>query len=366
MESKKLLIELIIYKRKKYGILQDYIFLHLQYLLKIKQNYRLALYFVGKYSLSDINFSFLSRYYLYEIKNYICNNFMNPINSNLIKDQYIINYKEDNIFIQKFLNFILLYLMIKKLLKISCEKIIYFYTFKEGLHNSLFLQKFSKSKIYPVIKSAEDIQTSFSKLKFLIDEYYKEKKIPIESIELSYLISNFIKLIDGKIPQDMLKYFTPILYFKASLYEKLSNEFHNFMMSNPLIINLTQKDTFDISYFSLNILDKLGYSYTDLKNKDFHEKLFPGTPELIKEHNLIMKEFLFFYKNVHIKDKTFLKSKEGFLISINFICKIFPNFERDFFLITNILLKIFLKEKSNSVFVPKENICICQVVCQQI
>ena len=325
-----------LYKRKKYGLLQDYIFLHLQYLLKIKQNYRLALYFVGKYLLSNIKFSFLSRYYLYEIKRYICNNFMNQKNSNIIKDQYIINYKEDNIFIKKFLNYTLLYLMIKKLLKISCEKIIYFYTFKAGLHNSLCLQKYSKSKIYPIIKSAEDIQTSISKLRFLIKDYYQQEKIPIESIELSYLISNFIKLIDGKISQNMLKYFTPILYFKDSLYEKLSNEFHRFMTGNPLILNLTQKDTFDISYFSLNILDKLGYSYTDLKNKDFHEKLFPGTPELIKEHNLIMKEFLFFYKNVHIKDKTFLKSKEGFLISINFICKIFPNFERDFFLITNI------------------------------
>ena len=108
------------------------------------------------------------------------------------------------------------------------------------------------------------------------------------------------------------------------------------MMSNPLIINLTQKDTFNISYFSFNILDKLGYSYADLKNKDFHEKLFPGTPEIIKEHNVIMKAFLFYHKNVYTKDKTFLKSKEGFLISINFICKTFPTFEKDFFLIINI------------------------------
>ena len=326
-----------LYKTKKYDFLQDYIFIHLQYLLKIKQNFRLALFFVGRYSLSNIKFSFLSRYYLYEIKKYIRNNFINSKTSNAIKDQYIINYKEDNIFMQKFVNYIMLYLMIKKLLKISCEKIIYFYSFKAGLHNSLSLQKYSKSKIYPVIQSAEDIQTSISKLKFLIKEYYREVKIPIESIELSYLISNFIKLINGKISQDILRYISPILYFKDSLYEKLSNEFHQYTMQNPLIINLTQKDTFNITYFTNNILDRLGYSYTDLKNKDFHEKLFPGATELIKEHCLIMKEFLFFYKNTFSKEKTFLKSKEGFLISINFTCKIFPNFNEDFFLIINII-----------------------------
>ena len=62
-----------LYKRKDYQILETYIFIHLQYLIKIKQNYRLALYFVGKYLLCGIKFSFLSRYYLYEIKKYINN-----------------------------------------------------------------------------------------------------------------------------------------------------------------------------------------------------------------------------------------------------------------------------------------------------
>ena len=334
-----------LYKRKKFGVLQDYIFIHLQYLLKIKQNFRLALYYAGKYSSSDIKFSFLSRYYLYEIKKYIYNNFMNMKNSNIIKDHYIIDYKENNIFIKKILNYILLYLMLKKLLKISCEKIIYFYTFRTELHNSLSLQKYSKSKIYPVINSAEEIQSSISKLKYLLKENYKEEKIPIESIELCYLISNFIKLIDGKISQDIMKYITPLIYFKDSYYDKLSEEFHHFMISNPLIINLTKKDTFNILYFTNFIMDKLGYNYLDLKNKDFHEKLFPGTQELIKEHNLILKEFLFFYKNFYSKTNTFLKSKEGFLISINFTCQVYPSFNHDFLLISNI---IFNEDSGNS------------------
>ena len=86
-----------LYERKNYSLLENYIFIHLQYLIKIKQNYRLALYFVGKYSGCDLKFSLLSRYFLYEIKKYICKNIVNLNNLKIIKDPYIIKSKEDNI-----------------------------------------------------------------------------------------------------------------------------------------------------------------------------------------------------------------------------------------------------------------------------
>ena len=326
-----------LYKRKNYDTLQTYIFIHLQYLIKIKQNFRLALYFVYKYSVSDIKFDFLSRYFLYEIKKYINKSIINLNNTDKVKDPYITKYREDNIAMKKLVNYISLYRMIKKLLEVSCGKIIYFNTFKSELHNSLALQKYVKLKIYPIVASAEEIETSISKLKFLIEKYNKKENNHIESIELCYLISNFFTLINGKISQDILENISPILYFKESHYIKLGNEFHLFMMSNPLIISLTKKDTFNISYFTNFFLDKLGYNYSELKNKDFHEKLFPGEKELAKEHSYVMKQFLFFNKNTYTKAKTFLKTKEGYLISINFVCKTFPNFSDNFFLIANII-----------------------------
>ena len=326
-----------LYKRKDCQILETYIFIHLQYLIKIKQNYRLALYFVGKYLLCGIKFSFLSRYYLYEIKKYINNSIIHLQKIKLINDPYIIKYKQENISLKKLINYLLLYNMIKKLLKYSCEKIIYFYSFRSELHNSLSLQKYIKSKIYPVIYAAEDVQLSISKLKYLMEKYNKEEKHPIESIELSYLICNFFKLVYGKLTQDISENINPILYFKEMHYEKLENEYHLFMMSNPLIISLTKKDSFIINYFTNIFLNKLGYTSSDLMNKDFHEKLFPGGQDLIKEHTLILKQFLFFHKNFYCKSKTFLKSKEGYLVSIDFKCKIFPNFTNNFFLISNII-----------------------------
>ena len=306
-------------------------------MIRIKSNYRIALYYASKYSNYGIKLGFLTRYFLYEIKKYICKIFINSKNFKNIEDSYIIKYNKENLSMKKLIKYLVLYHIIKKLLKISCQNIIFFFSFRIDLHNTLSLQKYIKTKIHPVIESSEEIQLSINKLKFLIEKIYNEEKVPIESIELSYLISNFFKLLEGKISQDILKYITPILNFRDLYYEKLVNEFHHFMMSNPLILSLNFKDTFSISYFTNYFLEKLGYSYSELKNQDFHEKLFPGSPDLIKEHTFMMKQFLFFYENVFSKDNTFIKSNEGYLVSINFICKTFPNFQQNFNLITNII-----------------------------
>ena len=336
-----------LYRRKKYNYLQTYIFIHLQYIIKIKQNYRLALYYLGKYSQSEIKFNLLSKFSLYEIKKYICKSIFNQKNTNLIQDPYIKKYKEENIKLGQLMDYISLFNIVRKILKISCESIIQFYTFRRELHNSLSLQKYKKTKIYPIFQFSEKIQSSIFKLQYLLEKLNKEKKHSLESIELSYLICNFFELINGRIPQEILSNVRPILHFKDSLYEKLINEFHLFMMNNPLIISLTQKDTFNIVYFTNIFLSKLGFSFVDLKNKDFHEKLFPGNQDLIKEHSLILKQFLFFYSNSYRKCNTFIKSKEGFLVSISFDCKVFPSFIDDFLLIANVIFNDDIKNTDN-------------------
>ena len=325
-----------LYRRKKYDYLQIYIFIHLQYIIKIKQNYRLALYFLGQYSLSEIKFSLLSQYCLYEIRTYICGCIFNKSNTNLIKDPYIKKYKEENIKLEQLMDYISLFNIVRKIIKISCESIIQFYSFRRELHNSLSLQKYKKTKIYPVLQSSEKIQSSIFKLKYLLDKLNKEKKQRLESVELSYLICNFFKLLEGRIPQDVLGNVKPLLYFRDSLYDQLINEFYLFMMNNPLIVVLTEKDSFNIIYFTNIFMKKLGFSFSDLKYKDFHEKLFPGNQELIKEHSLILKQFLFYQNNSYSKFNTFIKSKEGYLVSVSFECKVFPTFMNDFLFIANV------------------------------
>ena len=337
-----------LYRRKKYSYLQTYIFIHLQYIIKVKQNYRLALYYLGKYSQSEIKFNLLSKFSLYEIKKYICKSIFNLKNTNLIQDPYIKKYKEENIKLGQLMDYISLFNIVRKILKTSCESIIQFYTFRRELHNSLSLQKYKKTKIYPIFQFSEKIQSSIFKLKFLLEKLNKEKKHSLESIELSYLICNFFELINGRIPQEILSNVKPILHFKDSLYEKLINEFHLFMMNNPLIINLTQKDSFNIVYFTNIFLSKLGFSFMDLKNKDFHEKLFPGNQDLIKEHSLILKQFLFYQSNSYRKFNTFIKSKEGYLVSVNFDCKCFPSFIDEFLIIANVIFNDDNKNMNNN------------------
>ena len=335
-----------LYRRKKFDYMPIYIFIHLQYIIKIKQNYRLALYFLSKYSKSEIKFDFLSQYYLYEIKNYINKSILNQGDINNIKDPYIKKYKEENMNLEQLIEYISLFNIVKKIIKVSCESIIQFYSFCRELHNSLSLQKYKNTKIYQVLQLSEKIQLSIFKLQFLLNKLNKSKKHSLESIELSYLICNFFKLLEGRVPQEILNNVKPILYFKDSLYEQLINEFHLFMMDNPLIISLTQKDTFDIIYFTNIFLKKLGFSFSDLKNKDFHEKLFPGNQELIKNHTLILKQFLFFYNNTYYKCNTFIKSKEGYLVPVNITTKVFPTFLYDFLLIVNVVFKNKLKNNN--------------------
>ena len=334
---------------KNYDILEIYIFIHLQFLIKIKQNYRLALYFVSKYSLSEIKLSFLSRYFLYEIKKYICKSIFSLNKISLIKDPYILKYKEENIIMKKLINYFKYAYIIKRLLCICCEKINFYFKFRGDLHNSLFLQKYNKTKIIPIINAAEETKSSIYKLELLIDKIYNKQKKMIESIEISYLICNFFKLINGNISEEFLQKITPIFYFKQKHLEQLNNEFQQYMISNPLIISLSRNDTFIIRHFNNIFIEKLGYITKDLINKDFHKQLFPGGKELIKEHSFLLKQFLFFYKNEYVKNRTFLKSKEGYLVSIDFICKIFPNFDNDFYLIANITFNDDLNKNNFSI-----------------
>jgi hypothetical protein len=90
-----------LYEIKNYEILEDYIFIHLQYLIKIKLNYRLALYFVSKYSNFGIKLGFFTRYFLYEIKKYICKNIINFKNLTTIGDSYADKYNKENFEMRK-------------------------------------------------------------------------------------------------------------------------------------------------------------------------------------------------------------------------------------------------------------------------
>jgi hypothetical protein len=168
------------------------------------------------------------------------------------------------------------------------------------------------------------------------------------SAELSYIISNFFIFIGNKIPNDLRKIINPISDVNL-IASKLESGYKFLGLVHPLILTLTKTNSFKICYFSSVINNRLGYYKYELKNKDFHQKLFPGI-NFLKQHELLMKQFLFFDCNSHIKKDTFLKTKQGYLVGIKLTAKKFPTFFDDFFLIIGIDFndELFSSEKNKN------------------
>ena len=112
-------IIVLLYKAKKYCVLEDYIFIHIQYLLVMKKNYYLALYFIGKYEKCGIKWSFDSQYFLYELKQFIITSFFNKTNLTNI-DENANKFRKDNHFMKEIINYFLFSAILKNLIIEAC------------------------------------------------------------------------------------------------------------------------------------------------------------------------------------------------------------------------------------------------------
>ena len=322
-----------LYKIKKYCILEDYIFLHIQYLIMMKKNYSLALYFIGKYEKCGIKWSFITRYFLYEYKKYIISSFFNKTNINNV-DESINIYRKENHFMNGIIDYFVFSAFLNSLIISSCSNLKVLFNFRRELHIPLLLKSYDNSTINNIFKTGEQLRKNIKKiLDILRHQIFSNNRQTISS-ELSYIISNFFIFVENKIPDDLRKHINPVCDINV-LTEKLESGYKFFNLVHPLILSLTKNNTFSIKYCSCVICNKLGFYIYELKDKDFHEMLFPGI-KFSKQHELLMKNFLFFDYNSREKNNTFLKTKEGYLQGINFIAKKFPTFHEDFFMITGI------------------------------
>jgi len=321
-----------LYQSKKYRKIEDYIFIHLQYLISIKKNYSLALYYAGKYASCGIKWSFISQYFIYEYKLFIISIFYNTKNINNV-DQHTNKYRKDNNFMETIINYFITSGILKKLIINSCNKLKIIFVFREDLHSPLVIKTYKRSRTKYFINIGKFLKKNIDKILYLLYQDI-EKNNKKMSIELSYIISNFFIFLEGNIPSD-LKNLLSLNFDIISIANKLNSGYKFLGLMHPLILSLTQNNTFRIDYFSTVICNRLGYFANELKNKDFHERLFPGI-HFIKQHELLMKQFLFFDYNYFSKNYTFLKTKEGNLIRIKFNAKRFPTFFNDFLLIVGI------------------------------
>jgi hypothetical protein len=198
----------------------------------------------------------------------------------------------------------------------SCSHLKVLFNFRKELHIPLLLKSYDNSTINNFFKTGEKLRKNIKQiLEILRYQIITNNKQTI-SAELSYIISNFLIFVDNKIPADLRKVINPVFDINA-LTDKLEQGYIFFNLVHPLILSLTKNNTFNISYCSSVICNRLDFYQHELKDKDFHEMIFPGV-KFSKQHELLMKNFLFFDNNSHDKKNTFLKTKEGYLQGINF------------------------------------------------
>ena len=332
-----------LYKSKKYFVLEDFLFIHLQYLYAMKKNYSLALYYAGKYSKCGIKWSLMTQYFLFEYKKVLINSFFNKTNINNI-DQNANKYRKDNLLMDEIINYFIFSFILKNLIINSCLKLKLLFNFQKDLHIPLFIKSYNRSKTKKFFEMGEDLKNNIEKIKYLLHQHIKELNQQTISAELSYIMSNFFIFTENKIPYELRKIINPE-FDVNTIANKLQSGYKFLNIVHPLILTLTKNNKFSIFYFSSVICNRLGFYQYEIKDKDFHEKLFPGT-RFIKQHELLMKQFLFFNINSYIKKDTFLKTKEGYLLGVTLNAKKFPTFYDEFFLIIGLDFndELFLSE----------------------
>ena len=322
-----------LYKAKKYCDLEYFIFIHLQYLYKMKKNYALTLYYIGKYSKCGIKWNFITQYFLYEYKTSIIQSYFNKLNINNT-DKTVNKYRKDNLFMTEIINYFILLALLKKLIITSCEQLKTLFTFRKNLHNPLILKTYKHSNTNKFFKKGEELKYNINKILHLTKTGLNQANKDNISAELSYIISNFLLITLNKIPEDLRKIINPNFDINA-ISSKLESGYKFFNLVHPLILALTKNNTFNITYFSCVISNRLGFHQHELKDKDFHEKLFPGV-KFTKQHELLMKQFLFFSYNTFSKKNTFIKTKDGYLTGVSMLAKKFPTFYEEFFIIVGL------------------------------
>ena len=320
-------------KRKKYNYLEDYIFIHLQYLLQIRKNYSLTLYYAGKYRTSGIKWSFYTRYFLYEYKKYLISIYYSKTNQADI-DETVNKYRKENQFLRRVIYYFNYCSILRLLIVKSCANLKILFSLRKDLHNNIVLKSYQRKKTKNVLESAKSLQKCINDIGIILKKHHIKYRIKLVSPELSYLLSNFYIFIMKKIPFDIKQYIEPKLDFD-SVIDQLETGYKFFNLIHPFLLALTKNDTFSIVYLSNLVCAKLGYFKSELLNKDFHEKMFPGY-KFIKEHELIMKQFLFCDCNSIQRSNAFLKTKDGYLVGVKVGLKKLPSFFDDFLYIVDI------------------------------
>ena len=311
---------------------ENLIVLHCQYLFHIRRRYNFALYIANKYLNTKIKLSFITQYFLYEIKKEIISEIKKyKIFEKNDEKQFNIN---DNAFfkdnkniknVQNFFHYLKYEKIIKLIIKINFENLAKIFAFRREINKNSKIITLNKVSFQIFVNSCKLIKENDKILKLIIrnKSEFKNKEI-IKNNEMCYLLTNYFLILHKKIPNKLKGFFLIKDKFKY-VYKNLDFDYYEFHMKYPMIITLNKLDTFNITYINSILCEILGYNFQNLKGMDFNELL----PSFIsKEHNLIMKQFIFI-KNGFIKNRnSYILDKNKTIIDVLFNCQQFPSISK--------------------------------------
>ena len=330
---------------------EDLIVLHCQYLFHIRRRYNFALYVANKYLNTKIKLSFITQYFLYEIKKEI----ISEIKKYKIfekNDEKQFNINDDSFFkdnkniknVQNFFHYLKYEKIIKLIIKINFENLAKIFAFRREINKNSKIITLNKVSFQIFVNSCKLIKKNDKILKLIIrnkSEFKNKEKI--KNNEMCYLLTNYFLILHKKIPNKLKGFFLIKDKFKY-VYKNLDFDYYEFHMKYPMIITLNKLDTFNINYINSILCEILGYNFENIKGMDFNELL----PSFIsKEHNLIMKQFIFI-KNGFIKNRSsYILDKNKKIIDVLFNCQQFPSVSKIFSIICDFYFLDEQKKDSN-------------------
>ena len=329
---------------------EDLIVLHCQYLFHIRRRYNFALYVANKYLNTKIRLTFLTQYFLYEIKKEIISEIKkykiieNDDNQFNINENYFFKDNKSIKNVQNFFNYLKYEKIIKKIIKINFENLTKIFAFRKEIKQNSKIITLNKHSFQIFVNSCKLIKKNDKKLKLIIlNKSEFKNKDTINNNEMCYLLTNYFLILHKKIPKKLKGYFLIKDRFKY-IYKNLDFDFYKFHMKYPMIITLNKTDSFNITYINSILCESLGYNYDNIKGMDFNELL----PSFIsKEHNLIMKQFIFI-KYGFIKNRnSYILDKNKTIIDVLFNCQQFPSVSKIFSIICDFYFLEEQKKDSN-------------------
>jgi PAS domain S-box-containing protein len=303
--------------------LEEYLLLHLDFMLYFRRKTQLCLYFKNRYTNLRIK-SFKFNFYLHLLENKILQ-IDNEINLRRTDKYHLEKQYLDVFFYVKLLT------QIQNLLVKNLENYQNLVKFKHVFNNKV-LKGNNQDKSLNIKINGEDLLNScldmsrdYEDLLIILTDEFNESNL--KNVELCFLLYNFFYLLDKHIPIEIESNFISIKdYFSLQHFE---TSFEEKGIRHPMIMKLTFKN-FIITYISQKLCDNLGYKKQELLGEDFH-KLLPTC--FNEQHSLMIKKYMLYDKNCYFKKETFILAKNGYYFRLKVNLSALPGLSENTYMV---------------------------------